>query len=366
MRTPACLPYDMTADPIGHGEAQIAVFADAQRRLLEAAVAPGSPYVRYGDAVSDLLERVESLASDVLLWVGGVSDANTHRGVDGRPGLAARRPVAAAAQRKALKLYLKLLRPQRLGLVPPPENAAYMVWAGRAHVAGHVKSFDVAGRTREAVQALLVEVLSPSTVLRLYSSEQLPAGGGDAFNCSEFLEEVVAGAVGEGLDVTDSHEWHLHRQLVRSLIDLYNYEELPEELRPRVLFQLRYLAGAVDEARRRGRDQPGWTACAKEGHECSCSGLVRYGILHTWSPARAVAGAVRCDGGTFGDPAPRHRKRCECLPAVAADDDVLHGHLLNLHRDLTEVFCNADGVPCPQPQQQQPGLGDMLLPMLLR
>mmetsp|Transcript_4457 Transcript_4457/g.16895 ORF Transcript_4457/g.16895 Transcript_4457/m.16895 type:complete len:946 (-) Transcript_4457:27-2864(-) len=348
---PACMPYDMTADPIRYGEEQLKLFAEAQQRLLDMTVAPGEAYVRYGAAVDDLLWRAQSVASDLLLWVGGVSKSNAHRGLDGASGRAARQPVSSELQRRALQTYLGVLRPERLGLVPPPENAAYMVWAGHKQAAGHVKTFDVGGRVRDLVASLTTSLISSEAILRVYRSEPLPTPGSAALRTSEFLDLAIAGIVGDGLDVRDAQEWHLHRQLVLSLKTLYSDEALPVELKPRVLFHLRYLSSAVEAARGRVHDQSGWSACAREGQVCSCSGLVRYGDADLWSAAQAISNATACNNTNFGDPAPHHRKRCECLPASPQEDDLLRGHLLTLHRDLAELFCGAEGVPCPPPPE---------------
>lgn len=65
---------------------------------------------------------------------------------------------------------------------------------------------------------------------------------------------------------------------------------------------------------RRGGD--GWRACATEGQECRVDGpaLVRFGAEGHYE-LRQVAGSMRCDTGTFGDPAPGLVKRCEVQPA---------------------------------------------------
>jgi len=350
---PACLPYDLTSDPVEHSEEEFHRYAETQARLLNMTVPPGESYTHYGNTVSDLLFKVETSAVDLLGWVGGVHDRYVHRSNDGRRGRLARRPVPASIQRRALAQYLQVLRPARAGLLPPPDDIGYLVWAEGAPASiGHVQTLDLAQQARDMIGGLVAQALSPWKVQQIYNMERIveAAAGARAgataapalFGLGDFLVDFVSGVVGEGLDVSEPSEWHLHRELVRSLKSLYREEGMPEEVISHVLFHLQRLSDAAESAYERlasHRHKGGWQDCSKEGETCDCNGLVRYGVKEAWSAAVAVVNSTVCSNSRFGDPRPDATKRCECLASAPGSADLRHAHFRGIRKELAEVLC---------------------------
>lgn len=69
-------------------------------------------------------------------------------------------------------------------------------------------------------------------------------------------------------------------------------------------------------AARSGRSGPApgnWVACAREGERCAVRGwgVVRYGVDGRYVYREVRNATLNCDNAMFGDPAPRHSKRCD-------------------------------------------------------
>jgi len=303
-----------------------------------------------------------------------------------------------------------------------------MVWEGRYRLPGAVRSFDLEGQLRRSQASLIEDLFAPSLLNRLQRSWGVASGGSPPLSIDDYLSTVVIAILGEGLEVDDPEEWNLHQLLVTNLKDLYGDADLSVEVRPRVLFQLQYVHSVIEAARERSEVPGGWRHCAKEGETCACSGMIRYGREGSWSPARSTAAAagsspsagaaaraaqanstssvvaesatsetapapttaapatgplkakanarkkakslgsvtVLCGNLFFGeDPDPKQSKQCQCLEAHAATRDLRYDHLLELHRDIEQVFCDSEGVPCMQPTAASMDVGSLMgLPSL--
>lgn len=349
---PSCQPYDFTADPLRYYDAELTRLADVQRHLLNMSVAPDESYLRYGTVVEELLFKLEEMGENLISWLGGVNYTYTHRGADGGPGHTATEPIAAETQQRALSLFLSLLRPESIGLMPPPESSPFLV-TDEGLSDSHIAGVDVIGQVRAMSSSLLSTALSPQRVQQVCTrgirqqQEKSPV-----FGCDSYLAELVTGVVGKGLDADSPMEWHLQNVLVANLKSLYANPGLPSEVASNAFFHLTQLSRAAEAASERVGDTRSWEACSVEGEACACTGLVRFGVEHSWSAALPVTASVRCAAEAFGDPKPQTTKRCECLPARPQAQDLLSAHLASLRLDLSEVFCGSASNPCSRPPSQ--------------
>jgi len=245
---PSCAAYDISADPIKAKEDEIDRLVKVQASLINTSVMPGAPYMHYGEAVDTVLTLAENNGVRLIDWIGGVMNSYVHRSMDGsRPKRVARQPVQQRLQRQALALMLRILRPERAGLVPQQKDLAYLVSSSGK---GSVQTLDLAVRIRDIRRQLIGRSLASSQILRIHAQEQLDRNKADehAFGVGNFLSEFVQGVVGEGLATTDSQEWELHTLLVRGLIILYETVGLPDSIDAHLVHHLRQLHKQTDAA----------------------------------------------------------------------------------------------------------------------
>jgi len=57
-----------------------------------------------------------------------------------------------------------------------------------------------------------------------------------------------------------------------------------------------------------------WKKAGNEGDQIYCNGYTRFGKGNKWADAKRTSGYVKCNPGTFGDPAPGIPKECQCSP----------------------------------------------------
>jgi len=266
---PTCVPYDISADPLRYSEALLARYAKVQQHLLSSSVAPGAPYERYGDAVQRLIYMVEDIGINSIYWLGGINASYVHRGLNGtppnRPALTA---VPAVTQRRALRLLLQVLRPEKNGLLPPKEHLPFLVGGqGFAESDGHVSRLDLGRRVRLMAHGLVAEALSVRRVEQIYATESLLGGTSSAMGssdtpvvlgCGEYLAELVSGIMGSdpsaadvaaSLAVTvDPAEWDLQTQFVKSLKALHRHAELPSEVASLLQYHIQRLKRDLEAA----------------------------------------------------------------------------------------------------------------------
>lgn len=243
---PSCVAYDISSDPLEAYEDEIRRLADVQLHLLNSSVMPGAPYTLYGDAVDTVLMLARSTGVKLVDWLGGVSNSYVHRRMNGAPpDKPARSPVPAHVQRRALALLVRLLRPAKVGLLPPEDALPYLVAAPRG--SGSVGTVNLEARVRSIARSLMSAALQPEQLLRMYAQERLaasmPANEQDsnqgALTCGEYLAKLVAGVVGDGgLATYESSEWDLHRLLASGLADLHQSSSLPGDVRAHALHHL--------------------------------------------------------------------------------------------------------------------------------
>jgi len=356
MEDPTCVPYDLSADPLEYYEGQLARIAEAHRHLVNMTIMPGASYMDYGSAVDDMLLMIEDTGLNAVLWLGGVSTSYAHRRANGgAPRRAPRRSLPAASQRRALAILLRAVRPDKHGLLPPPESLPYLVTSeGVSDGMGHVASLQLEQRARRLSRMLLGEALSAWRMQQVYEQERLalaerasPRGGAaeEHFGVAELLAQLVGAVLADGFGEGPhtSLAWDTQLELVRSLKALYDEQvNLPAEVSSQVLFHLGQVREAVRaefESADKEAGAPGWRPCGREGQRCACAGLVRYGTPEEWSAALTVSQEVNCTNAVFGDPVRKVRKHCECLPTRPRQGDLLKSHLLLLRRELSSVFC---------------------------
>ncbi|CAE7233577.1 unnamed protein product [Symbiodinium natans] len=188
--------------------------------MLMTSVAPEEPLDLYGEAVTDLLGRVESLAHKVVSWVGGIKDGYVHRGKLGDLPQRSRQPISSTLQQRALVLLFRLLRPQSSGLLPPRDNLPYLVQGSASH--DHVQSVDTAHIVHVSTGNILEALLDNKRLLQIHRQQHLFSDV-PSMSIDDVLREVVGNllepglqAAGHGQDL-GAQERDLHFLLVRKL-----------------------------------------------------------------------------------------------------------------------------------------------------
>jgi len=393
---PTCMAYDMSEDPIGFYEQEFARYVDVSKGLLEASVAPGEPLALYGEAVTSLLGRVESLAAKVVSWVGGIKDGYKHRGQQGEL-VQSRAPISRALQQRALALLFRLLRPKASGLLPPQDNLPYLVEGSASH--DHVRSVDVSSIVHDVAGNVLESLLGAKRLLQIYRQQHLEgAQQSDVLSLDDMLRDLVGNilepglkAAGHGQDL-DAQEMDLHFLLVRKLKNAYlrtvknpkvdvritkraqddfaskvvevDPEEEPPELPEHISSKLLYYLQSARQLTKNSLEQlphnteaaSFWKPCGELLGACVCTGLARLAVQGAssaiaFTPSIAVSDVIFCHNSSFPQVVWEDGVRgfrdsdswCECLSLEAAGPSDVRTHLALLHREFADVFCEGNG-----------------------
>merc|ERR1719158_2154601 len=120
------------------------------------------------------------------------------------------------------------------------------------------------------------------------------------FTVKDFLEQLVPGIIGGGIDGVDAHAEHsswerdLHHMLISMLTRLAVSDSAPDGISTVVLYHLKRVRGMVDAAYTRIRNHDGWQDCAPLASSCACTGFVRLGQKQNWSAWKRVNVATEC------------------------------------------------------------------------
>mmetsp|Transcript_60559 Transcript_60559/g.144295 ORF Transcript_60559/g.144295 Transcript_60559/m.144295 type:complete len:1100 (-) Transcript_60559:178-3477(-) len=393
---PTCMAYDMSEDPIGFYEQEFARYVEVSKGLLEASVAPGEPLALYGEAVTNLLGRVEALAAKVVSWVGGIKDGYKHRGPQGELAQS-RAPISRALQQRALALIFRLLRPKASGLLPPQDNLPYLVEGSASH--DHVRSVDVSSIVHDVAGNLLESLLGSKRLLQIYRQQHLEgAQQSDVLSLDDMLRDLVGNilepglkAAGHGQDL-DAQEMDLHFLLVRKLKNAYlrnvknpkvdvritkraqddfaskvvevDPEEEPPELPEHISSKLLYYLQSARQLTKNSLEQlphnteaaSFWKPCGDLLGACVCTGLARLAVQGAssaiaFTPSIAVSDVIFCHNSSFPQAVLEDGARrlqdsdswCECLSLDATGPSDVRTHLALLHREFADVFCEGSG-----------------------
>eukprot|EP00747_Dinoflagellata_sp_TGD_P120328 gnl/TRDRNA2_/TRDRNA2_173210_c1_seq1.p1 gnl/TRDRNA2_/TRDRNA2_173210_c1~~gnl/TRDRNA2_/TRDRNA2_173210_c1_seq1.p1 ORF type:complete len:366 (+),score=67.73 gnl/TRDRNA2_/TRDRNA2_173210_c1_seq1:62-1159(+) len=232
---PGCVAYDMTADPVRWAEASLLKFAGSLKHLLDDSVLPGEPYRQYGDAVVRVLDRIVQTAQKINPYIGGVNISIAHRGLDGS-AKSVRHPIPFEYQRKALDLLLKIMRPQRAGLLPPADVLDKLVksQSGDAGVQILNLKSEVTALQESIISALFEHM--ESLVELQDSTEAASTRGERGLTCGELLNELTFSVFGfdysnsSSLMVAAPQDWDLQVSLAAELRNAHMSEVSHQEV----------------------------------------------------------------------------------------------------------------------------------------
>lgn len=172
-------------------------------KLLNAGVAPGQSYTRYGDAAEGLISEVAFIGSRLLGFIGGYNMSRSYRHVDGTHGQRAVGPINPAMQRRALNLTMELLRPHKAKLTPPATSDRFLVRSGEWEGA---EKLDVQGLVEQLQILLISGLLDPARLRRLPLQGTPPAATEEAAAAPE-EESIPLLTAGELLNTLGGAVW---------------------------------------------------------------------------------------------------------------------------------------------------------------
>jgi len=267
---PFCTPYDLGENPVEFINDQLNLFAHLQQGLLNKSVLAGQPYVAYGNAVASLVRHVYSLGMDLATYLGGIQNEHRHAdeiAADGRKQRWARKPVPLEVQRQALQLLLKVLHPDRAGLLPPAQDLPFLV-EGEPE-GDWVQSLDLENTLENYSQQVMHALISGTRLQKVRFQEQLLSDSKETQTSTVFSVSEVLATVGAsvfGFSLTDAsaapnmnlfnkseslpRAWGLQKAFIAALKDLYLNQSLPEDLTTDILAELNAVQTAVLEAGR--------------------------------------------------------------------------------------------------------------------
>lgn len=263
---PFCAPYDLGENPVDFIEDKFNLLAHLQDGLLNRSVLAGQPFVAYGNAVESSIKQAFSMGLDLTTYVGGVQTQHRRAkaiAADGRQHEWARMPVPVKVQRQALQLLIKILHPDKAGLLPPTRDWRFLV-EGEPQ-GDYMNSLDLGDILENLSQQVMSTLISGPKLQQVRFQEQLVSDSQSqspaVLSVSELLTTVDAGVLGfSPKDASASHtnlshernsllvEWGLQKTFVAALKDLYLDKSLPEELTTDILVELHAVQTALLQA----------------------------------------------------------------------------------------------------------------------
>jgi len=247
---PSCVAYDFTSDPLRYNREKLRRIADVQSNLLDTVMRPGASYKRFGESARELFIMAGNVALDGFSWVGGTRNIYLHQSMDGRQERrAARQAVPASEQREALTLLVRVLHPQKAGLLPPQKDFRYLI---QGTFDDEVSSWNPEDEVIYVTSTLVARALDPIKIAQLHGQETFAAAVSPElprFGVKDLLSGLVLDIIGDGQNISNPSEWNLQASLVKSLANLYvNGTALPESVSSQVLLQIGHIDALLADA----------------------------------------------------------------------------------------------------------------------
>lgn len=231
---PYVILFDLGDDLIAWGDRQVNLVNALRAELLDRAVKDGQPWYTARDLWEMLMYEQTGAINAVARYVGGI-DTNRHRKGDpnGQPPLV---PVSAERQREAMEwLITNSFKDEAFGITA--EIMPYLAvdsmrhWGNNSNAAQ--QEYPIHDRILNVQRGVLVRMLNPSTLRRVYDAEMMVPADQDAYTLPEHMTMVTEAVWSEVLEpeasstkftnrtpMISSLRRNLQREYVTRLIDL--------------------------------------------------------------------------------------------------------------------------------------------------
>jgi len=224
--------FDLGADPIAYGQRQIGLVHKLRGELLDRAVKKGEAWYPARDYFNMLLYQQAGAVSMVSRFIGGTYVNRDRKGdPNARPPM---EPVEAAKQREAFKFVVKnAFDDEAFGL--SPDLLAYLATDKQNHWGNYSGSpeFPVHDTVMGVQRGVLLTLMNPTILKRVYDNEFLVPENDDAFTLPELLNGLTDEIWSEVLQsnpangkytnrkpMISSLRRNLQREYISNLIDL--------------------------------------------------------------------------------------------------------------------------------------------------
>lgn len=231
---PYVIRFDMGNDLLGWGNRQVDLVNTLRANLLERAVKEGQPWYTARDMWDMLLFEQAGAINMVSRYVGGIH-TNRHRKGDpnGQPPLV---PVSAERQREAMQWLIDhTFDDGAFGLtaeiMPYLAVDAMRHWGNNSNAAQ--QEYPVHDRVLSVQRGVLLRMLNPTTLRRVYDAEMMVPADEDAYTLPEHMNMVTESVWSEVMDgipanpkfsnrspMISSLRRNLQREYITRLIDL--------------------------------------------------------------------------------------------------------------------------------------------------
>lgn len=208
--------FDFSKDPIEFARRQTKNSSELWNKVVERAVADGDGYQRARQAFGILLAEYWRTLSFVARYPGGIYVHRDHKGdTNGRPPF---KPVEAVKQRDAMKLLSEAAF--NLPPLPPPDvlnSLASTRWSHWGMREPRRLDYPVHSQIEQFQAMILTQLLSTSTLNRLYDGELKESAEGDAYTLAEHLRSVVESIFTEWRDAPKPGEYNNRKPYITSI-----------------------------------------------------------------------------------------------------------------------------------------------------
>ncbi len=208
--------FDFSKDPIEFARRQTKNSSELWNKVVERAVVDGDGYQRARQALGMLLNEYWRTLSFVARYPGGIYIHRDHKGdANGRLPF---KPVEAVKQREAMKLLADSAF--NIPTLPPPEvlnSLASTRWSHWGMREPRRLDYPVHGQVELFQSMILSQLLSTSTLSRLYDGELTQAVDGDAYTLAEHLRSLIDAIFTEWRDAPRAGEYTNRKPYISSL-----------------------------------------------------------------------------------------------------------------------------------------------------
>ncbi len=190
---PLVMRFDAGSDPLDYCARQVALVHQLRSELLDRAVKDGESYHNARSFFRSLLYEQAWTARTAARFVGGTYINRDHRGTpNARPPIV---PVEADRQRKALEFVIaNAFNDEAFGL--DPELLQYLATDKFIHWGNFSEygqpEYPVHNEIMQIQRGVLLSVMNPSTMRRIYDNEFMVPADEDAFTVPELLNSLTA------------------------------------------------------------------------------------------------------------------------------------------------------------------------------
>jgi len=233
--------FDLGKDPINYAHRQIAQAKNLRDELLDRAVQEGEAWYRARSFFNQLLYQQAGAVNTVSRFIGGTYVHRDRKGdPDARPPLV---PVEASKQREALEFVIdNTFYDDAFGL--DPELLKYLATDKFNHWGNRSGSpeFPVHSTVMNIQRGVLLSLMNPTTLRRVYDNEVITPSDQDALTLPELVNGVTESIWSEVLKAKPGKKEYTNRKPMISSL--------------RRNLQREYLANLIDLSARGGRFGP--------------------------------------------------------------------------------------------------------------